>query len=454
MKYYLTSHTTTTTIMLSYKFIFENPKDVDYDLFRKKYLEHNRERSIMLAIGALTIYIVLNLIWVFFNLSSNLPQSSYFTINIRILAIVSISVIAFNYFYHKIKILRNDSATQFIIIFFSMCILSLSCLNSFVISQNPKNNLTPILIGAITTAALFRFNVLESLLVYIWGILFFVSLFFVWPNSQVNFAINISVVFNIYLIAFIINRSILDNAYRLFKQIRLTESINITLKNTIKQKDDVLEIVVHDLRGPIANIKEMTWQIENSADKEVEYNSYLPLIQESCTNAEMVINDLIAIAKIKNIEEPINTQCINDLTLSVVDFIRRTNPTRIIEYTTTNKKYYSTIYADKLKRILMNLISNSLKFTPEDKKIEVKIYESGIYNFIEVIDEGLGIDSSLLDHLFDKFSKASKTGLKGEESVGLGLYIVKELTELMDGKIEYLPNGSQGSIFRLSFPKH
>jgi len=265
---------------------------------------------------------------------------------------------------------------------------------------------------------------------------------------------NLSVVFNIYLLAFIINRSIHVNAYRLFKQIRLNESINFTLKNIIKQKEDVLEIVVHDLRGPIANIKEMTWQIEHSANKEAEYNTFLPLIQESCENAEMVINDLISVAKIKNIEDPIDTTCINDLAATLVDFIRNTNPTRKITYTASSKKYYSTIYPDKLKRVLLNLISNSLKFTPDNKKIEVKLYEFGNYNIIEVSDEGVGIDPSFTNNLFDKFSKASKTGLKGEESVGLGLYIVKVLTELMNGKVEYFPNGTQGSIFRLSFPKH
>lgn len=440
--------------MQSYKYIFETPKDIDYDLFRQKYLEHNRERSMMLAMGALTIFIVLNLIWKLFSVPSDFPQASYFATNLRILAISSIIVIGYNYLYKRVKVFQHELVNQLVIIVYALCILSLSCVNSFVISLNPRNNLTPILIGAIVTSTLFRFSVWESLFLYISGLVFFASLFFIWPDSRSNFAINISVVFNIYLMAFIINRSILANAYRLFKQIRLTESINTTLKNTIKQKDDVLEIVVHDLRGPIANIKEMSWQIEHSDNKDVEYTTYLPLIQESCINAEMVIHDLISIAKIKNIEEPLNAVCINDLSESVVNFIRSTNPNRKIIFTSSTKKYYSTLYPDKLKRILLNLLGNALKFTPEDKKIEIAVYKSDSNHVIDVIDEGIGIEESLRSHLFDKFSKASKTGLKGEESVGLGLYIVKELTELMDGTIEYVPNASGGSIFRLKFPKH
>lgn len=440
--------------MLKYTFLYKNPVDIDYVLYRKKYLAQNRERSVMLSIGALIIYIVLNSIWLYFDISTESTNINYFSRNLIILSITALIVLSYNYFYSRVQFLQNEILSQAIILLISICILSTSSLNSFVISQDPKNNLTPILVGAISVSSLFRFNVLEGLFLNIVGLIFFSSLFFIWPNSQYKYAMNLSVVFNIYLLAFIINRSIHNNAYRLFKQIRMNESINFTLKNTIKQKDDVLEIVVHDLRGPIANIKEMAWQIEHAANKEAEYNTYLPLIQESCDNAEMVINDLISVAKIKNIEDPINTVCINDLTGTLVDFIRNTNPTRKIIYTASAKKYYSTIYPDKLKRILLNLISNSLKFTPDNKKIEVKLYEFGNYNIIEVSDEGVGIDPALTNNLFDKFSKASKTGLKGEESVGLGLYIVKVLTELMNGKVEYFPNGSQGSIFRLSFPKH
>ena len=440
--------------MLNYKFLYKNPIDIDYVLYRKKYLAQNRERSVMLSIGALILYIVLNSFWLYFDVSKESTQINYFATNIKILSIVALIVLSYNYFYSKVQFLQSETLSQFIILIISICILSTSSINSFVISQDPKNNLTPILVGAIAISTLFRFNIFEGLFLKIVGLILFSSLFLIWPNSQYKYVMNLSVVFNIYLLSFVINRSIHINAYRLFKEIRLNESTNFTLKNIIKQKEDVLEIVVHDLRGPIANIKEMTWQIEHATNKEAEYNTYLPLIQESCENAEMVINDLISVAKIKNIEDPINTTCLNDLTATLVDFIRNTNPTRKITYTASAKKYYSTIYPDKLKRVLLNLISNSLKFTPDNKKIEVKLYEFGNYNIIEVSDEGVGIDPSFTNNLFDKFSKASKTGLKGEESVGLGLYIVKVLTELMNGKVEYFPNGSQGSVFRLSFPKH
>lgn len=440
--------------MFANYYIFENPKDIDYAVFRKRCLQYNRETSTAVAIACLALFIVLHSVWYYFQLAKDFPQGVYFSTNLRILSVISLVVILYNYLVKIKKIEEFEFVTQFFVILLSIAILSMSSINSFVISLNPKNNLTPILIGAIATSALFRFNVRESIFVYSVGLFAFSSLFFIWSESQLKFALNFSVVFNIYLLSFIINRTLFSNAYRHFQQLKTIESINITLKNAIKQKDDVLEIVAHDLRGPIANISEITNIIEDSGNSKIEIDNLLPLIKESCNNAEEVINDLLAIARIKNIVEPIETVCINDILSSIYTSTKNANPNRLILFHEYSKPLYSKLYSDKFKRIIINLISNSLKFTPENKKIDILFYESNNKNIIEIKDEGIGIDKADIDQLFKKFSKASKTGLNGEESVGLGLYIVKELSSLMNGDIDYIENSTGGSIFRLSFPNN
>ena len=440
--------------MFSKYFIFENPKDVDYSLFRKLNLQHNREVSSKIAIGAFLLFILAHLVWNVFNLNENFSQANYLNSNVRILVIVSFIITIYNYLIKSKKIVEKEFITQFFIMLFAVTLLSVTSMNSFVLSFNPKNNLTPILLGAIATSALFRFNVLESIVVYLLGLFLFASLFVVWPDTQTKFALNFIVVFNIYVLAFLINRTIFTNAYRYFQQLRLVESINFSLKSAVKQKDEVLEIVAHDLRGPVANIKELAAFIVESDYSKTELDKIIPLIKESCENAEDVIKDLISIAKIKYIDEPIETVCLNDLLFSISNNIKKNNPDRqIIFYQNTNK-IYADIYSDKLKRIIFNLLSNSLKFTPVDKKIELVFYETETRVVIEIKDEGIGVEKEYIDQLFKKFSKASKTGLNGEESVGLGLFIVKELTELMNGEIEFIPNKITGSIFRISFPKH
>lgn len=439
--------------MFSKYFIFENPKDIDYSLFRKLSLQHNREIGTKIAIGAFFLFILVHIIWNVFDLDRESTQISYFNINVRVLVIVSFIVTIYHFLVKFKKIKENEKLSQFITILFAITLLGVTCVNSFVFTFNPKNNLTPILIGAIATSALFRFNVLESMFVFIMGLLFFASLFIFWPDTQIRFALNFIVVFNIYVLAFLINRTIFTNAYHYFQQLRLIESINFSLKNSVKQKDEVLEIVAHDLRGPVANIKELIVFIEESDHSRVENEKIIQMIKESCNNAEDVIKDLLSIAKIKYVDEPIETVCLNDILLEITNNVIKNNPDRHIYFHQKPNKIYAEIYTDKLKRIIFNLLSNSLKFTPDDKKIEVDFYETNTKNIIEIKDEGIGVDKDYIDQLFKKFSKASKTGLHGEESVGLGLFIVKELTELMNGQIEFIPNKFTGSVFRISFPR-
>lgn len=399
------------------------------------------------------MYLLINSIWYFLDLSRNFEQEKYFANNVRIITIIALANIVYNYLYDYIKILRNEYVVQAVIIIISLSILFLSSINSYVISNNPKNNLTPILIGAIAVSALFRFTVLESVVVYISGIVFFSSLFFIWQNSEVSFALNFSAIVNIYILSFIVNRRIINSAYKYYKQLRLTESINLTLKNALQQKDEVLAIVAHDLRGPINNIKYISEVISDKNTPDSEKQSMVELINTSCINAESIINDIISLSKIKNTTEPIEIGNLNEIITDIHTNFTANNFNRKIKLTIVPTDLFSRIYKDKLRRVVSNLLSNALKFTPIEKQIYLNLYSEESYHVIEVIDEGIGIAENDQKELFKKYSEASRTGLNGEESIGLGLYIVKELTEMMNGKINYVPNENGGSRFIVKLPK-
>ncbi len=434
-------------------FNFSLQNEAEYYSFRKKSIQHNRDNSIYLSVAILCMYLLLHTIWYFFDLSRNFPQERYFSNNTRIAAIIAILNLAYNYLYKHVLFFRKEFISQAVIILISVSILFLSSINSYVISFNPKNNLTPILIGAITVSALFRFSIKESLFVYICGIIFFSSLFFIWQTSETSFALNFSAIVNIYILSYIVNRSIFYSAYKYYKQLRLTESINFTLKNALQQKDEVLAIVAHDLRGPIHSIKYMSEIISDDKTPIAEKASLVELINTSCLNAESIINDIITLSKIKNTSDPIEIALLNEVVTKIHSDFCANHFNRKINLTIASNEMYARIYKEKLKRILHNLLSNAIKFTPLEKSIYINLYSEESYHVIEVIDEGVGIDEKDQQQLFKKYSEASKTGLNGEESIGLGLYIVKELTEMMNGKISYLPNENGGSKFLVKIPK-
>lgn len=426
-------------------------KEVEYPSYRKKSIQQNRENSIYLSIAVLCTYIIIHAIWNYFDLSRDFKQERYFSNNLRFITIIALLNILYNYLYEYYSFLRKEFITQSIIIIISLALLFLSSINSYVISNNPKNNLTPILIGAIAVSTLFKFNLRESVLVFICGILFFGSLFFVWRNSEVNFALNFSGISNIYILAFIVNRRIVSGSFKYFKQLRLTESINITLKNALQQKDEVLAIVAHDLRGPISNIKYISDLLSDAETPEADKKKYIELINTSCVNADDIINDILSISKIKNTSENIEIVDINKLVTEVHQNFLTNNLNRNIKLSISNEYMYAQVYTEKFKRILTNLLSNALKFTPENKTIEINAFSEESNHIIEIVDEGIGITDET--QLFKKYSEVSRKGLKGEESIGLGLYIVKELTEMMNGSISYKANEKGGSKFILRIPK-
>jgi Signal transduction histidine kinase len=105
---------------------------------------------------------------------------------------------------------------------------------------------------------------------------------------------------------------------------------------------------------------------------------------------------------------------------------------------------------DKLKRVVVNLLDNALKFTPAGGQIEVSVGEEGNMAMFQVADTGIGIGPKDLDHIFNRFYRVAKDdSLPGS---GLGLSIVKAIIEAHRGKIEVRSKPGEGSVFTVYLP--
>jgi signal transduction histidine kinase len=103
-----------------------------------------------------------------------------------------------------------------------------------------------------------------------------------------------------------------------------------------------------------------------------------------------------------------------------------------------------------LKHILFNLVSNAIKFSPENKPIEVGIKVLKRNWTLNVKDNGIGIPKSDQKHLFERFHRGKNvTNIQG---TGLGLNIVARITEMLEGKISYETKENLGTTFTLIFP--
>ena len=110
------------------------------------------------------------------------------------------------------------------------------------------------------------------------------------------------------------------------------------------------------------------------------------------------------------------------------------------------------LFSKKIQQILYNLVSNAIKYSPDNDKIEISI-NSDDENFrILVHDNGIGIDKKYHGKIFAKFVQLDSAYTKKESSTGLGLTITKELVELHGGKISLISEVNNGSTFIVEIP--
>ena len=105
-----------------------------------------------------------------------------------------------------------------------------------------------------------------------------------------------------------------------------------------------------------------------------------------------------------------------------------------------------------LIQVLVNLISNAIKFSYFDSEIKVRIYFENEKLIITVIDKGVGFDKHQIDELFKKFTKMSRLGTAKESSTGIGLYLCKKIIERNKGELTAASEGkNKGAEFKIVF---
>lgn len=234
----------------------------------------------------------------------------------------------------------------------------------------------------------------------------------------------------------------------------------ISLYSIKEQKDTVLQILGHDLRGPLHTISGATELIhraigQNEAAMQ-RIQQYLAIISTTCEHSLGLIDEVLSI-------EYIETQkvALKRLRFDLVERIRNQIETyRLIRNSSKNfvlnssrEKIYATMDPTRYMLIIENLLSNAYKFTKADGRIEVSIEAANGTVQIKVADNGIGIPEALKPYIFDKFTKARRPGHQGERPVGLGMHLIKTMAEQLEGKIWFESQEGKGTTFFVELPK-
>ena len=234
--------------------------------------------------------------------------------------------------------------------------------------------------------------------------------------------------------------------------------LNERLEEINAQKNEFLGIASHDLRDPIASIYSIARLVreENIKLSEREIVEYTEGIMNLSDKLLALLKNLLNVNRIEsgsynyNLEDIEINDVIAEIMRQYIDAAKEKNIT--MEYESKGR-YKIKVDKYSLEQILSNLISNSIKFTYPGKNVIIRTYEKENKIAIEVEDEGQGIKENELGVLFDKFAKISSKPTGGELSTGLGLSIVKKITEIMKGTVSVSSEVGKGTKFTLLFNK-
>jgi len=249
------------------------------------------------------------------------------------------------------------------------------------------------------------------------------------------------------------------------KHIQQLKEQKSELEKLNEAKDKLLRVVSHDMRNPlygIIGISELLSEEYNEMGAQ-EQLDMLASIQNSGQRLYQLVNDLLDAAKIEESELNVSPEefDVQEAIHSVLEMQRPSARLKHIDIDFENDLDHEQITLDKPKftQMLGNLVSNSIKFTEEGGRIHIKTSNDNMsgsnsedYWILKIEDDGIGMDHDVLQNLFDKSKKQLRKGTAGEASTGLGMPIVKQFVDSMNGSIKVDSEPGQGTTFTMRLP--
>ncbi|MEO1052159.1 MAG: ATP-binding protein [Bacteroidota bacterium] len=241
------------------------------------------------------------------------------------------------------------------------------------------------------------------------------------------------------------------------EQNKQIEEQNDALVQLDNEKNHLIGIVAHDLRSPLASvlgiINLMKLQ-EDSLSKEMS-DEYIAMIEQALHRMKDMISRILDLRLIESQDININLESVNlsHLLNNVVNNYTQSALKKQIEISVEVYDVYAVVDKGYSTQVFENLLSNAIKFSPKGKCIKVRLEELRSCIQIQVIDEGPGINDEDKKKLFGKFQKLTARPTGGEQSMGLGLSIVKKFVDIMQGKIWCESEPGNGAMFVVQFKK-
>ena len=214
--------------------------------------------------------------------------------------------------------------------------------------------------------------------------------------------------------------------------------------------------VSHELKTPITSIKGFveTLKMTDNLDDDTK-NRFLTIIENEATRLTRLIDDILLLSTIENKTkkkvEKVDLFEVFEEVHEVVNYIAKKKNIKV-KYEFKNKDIDLWEYSGYIRQILLNIISNAIKYTGENGSVNIKQYIKAKKVFIEVKDNGIGIPQEDIDRIFERFYRVDKARSRSVGGTGLGLAITKHMIKALNGNIKVESELGVGSKFIIELP--
>jgi signal transduction histidine kinase len=224
-------------------------------------------------------------------------------------------------------------------------------------------------------------------------------------------------------------------------------------------KDEFLATVSHELRTPLTAIVGWTTLLRTGELDREKTSRAIETIYRNAHSQVQLISDLLDISRVISNKLSLTISTV-DVALAIeaaLDAVRLEAESKSIQLKSIYEPGFPFITGDaeRIQQVIWNLLSNAIKFTPRGGYVHVELKRVESFAEITVTDSGIGIEPEFLPFVFDRFRQANSATTRHHGGLGLGLSIVRELTELHDGTVSANSEGKgKGATFIVRLPIH
>jgi signal transduction histidine kinase len=233
---------------------------------------------------------------------------------------------------------------------------------------------------------------------------------------------------------------------------------NEQLVEADKVKDEFVALISHDLRTPLTSIMgyvELTLDEEVEPPLDDERRGYLDVVARSSERLLRLVDDLLFVARLQSGGLELHAVPI-DLAAAAAQAVEEALPRAERKGLSLSFRSDGDVWIEgdkgRIYQLLDNLISNAIKFTPQDGRVEVRVLRTPEGCVLEVSDTGIGLAPGDLERVFDRFFRTERATDQQIAGTGLGLFIARAIAEAHGGRIAATSDPGSGTTFRIDLP--